>query len=301
MNKRVLYIAAILLIVGFLSFVVAKDAFSITTGAVNNGSKDEIESCISQCPTGCAAPENRICASDGEKYCSTCIIECYGLTVANNSFCSKNKLTKSQITNITHAKNRIKVNATLAECPEKCTCTGSAVKCILANGSREMTITAGKSGNTIIQIKGVNGSTNVTLYKADGKLYGVFKNNTKEVKMLPDQVLYKITEKTAKKFEDEKIELTEDGDYKYQAKEKAKLFFIIPVKVPVDAGIDSGTGKIIRFKKAWWAVFTKEDNSNLIMGNSCGTVTPGYNDDCCQSKGFDVWNEETAECEFSSA
>jgi len=65
-------------------------------------------------------------------------------------------------------KERINVN-----CPETCTCTGSTIKCTLANG-REMTIFAGNSGNVIVQVKGENMSTNVTLYKADGKLYGVF-------------------------------------------------------------------------------------------------------------------------------
>ena len=117
--------------------------------------------------------------------------------------------------------------------------------------------------------------------------------------MLPDQVKEKIRERLQRQLEDEKIELSEDGTYLYQAKNKARLFAVFPVKVKVVAEVNSETGEVIKFKKAWWAFLAKEEG-DLIVGASCGTVTPGYNDECCVNKGYDLYNTETGECEFNS-
>ncbi len=220
--------------------------------------------------------------------------------VQNANACS-NEQESPKISKTCEEKERINIKQKQTECPEKCECSGSTTKCWLANGTREMTVRAGNSGNIIIQTKGINGSTKVFLYKSDdGKLYGVFKGNkTREVKMLPDQVQERIRERIARQLEDEEIELNEDGTYDYQGKEKARLFAFIPVKVRVMAEIDSETGEIIKLRKAWWAIFTNKEGEEIV-GASCGTVTPGYNDECCQNKGYDVWNAETAECEFNS-
>ncbi|MCK4553058.1 hypothetical protein KAT80_02550, partial [Candidatus Pacearchaeota archaeon] len=95
--------------------------------------------------------------------------------------------------NQTKKIHRIKPSLPIDECPEGCTCTGSTVKCPINDGGRIMTVYAGKSGNVIVQIKNVNMSTNVTLYKANKTLYGVFRNNqTKEIKVFPDEVKEKI-------------------------------------------------------------------------------------------------------------
>jgi len=196
-------------------------------------------------------------------------------------------------------KEKIKIRARLTECPESCECSGSTIKCILQNG-REMTIHAGKSGNIIVQVKGVNMSTNVTLYRGEnGTLHGIFNGKEKRIKMLPDQVKEKIREKIARQLENENIQLNEDGTYQYEGKERARLFAFIPVKVMVRAELDPETGEVIRLRKTWWAVFTREEGGEIV-GASCGTVTPGYNDQCCKDKGYDVYNQETAECEFNS-
>lgn len=201
------------------------------------------------------------------------------------------------------AKEKINVHQKQSECPEECTCTGSVTKCTLANGTREMTIHAGKSGNIIVQVRGINMTTNVTLYKSDdGKLYGVFKNNeTKQVKMLPDQVKEKVKEKLARQLESESITLNDNGTYNYQGKENAKLFAFIPVKVMVRAELNPQTGEVIKLNKAWWAVFTKEDAGGMIVGASCGTVSPDSRNECCVNKGYDAWNADKAECEFNSS
>jgi hypothetical protein len=301
-----------------VSFAAALD-IGITTGAINNVSSidNEVQQCINNCPTGCAAPEYRICASDGEKYCNTCTIECYGLTEVDDSVCEngntdkinaaisakRTNLTTSQIKNIITTRNKLKFeDRTKIPCPTSCICTGSTMKCTLLGG-REITIFAGNSGNVIVQVKGENMTTKVTLYKSpDGKVYGIFKNNeTRIIKMLPDQVREKIKERIKTKLENENITLNENGSYEYTAQKRAKLFFIFPVRMAVRAEIDSETGEVIKISKPkWWAFLAKDESSEQIVGASCGTVTPGENDNCCKNKGYDVWNAETSECEFSS-
>ncbi len=215
----------------------------------------------------------------------------------------KNKLNNEQIKKIFTVKNRINNAIANGECPEKCTCTGSVTKCQLQNGTREMTIRAGNSGNMIMQVKGINATTRIILYKSeDGRLYGIFKNNeTKIVKMLPNQVRERIKERLKKQLENENITLNENGTYDYDGEKKAKLFFIIPVKVLVQAEIDPETGKVLEIKNSWWSFLAKDDNEEQIVGASCGTVTPGQNDACCKNKEYDFWNATATECQFNSS
>jgi hypothetical protein len=211
----------------------------------------------------------------------------------------KGNLTEAQIKAIITVRNKVKFTEKYGECPVECTCTGSTIKCTLASG-REMTILAGKSGNIIFQVKGVDASTNVTLYKSEGKLYGIFKNNeTRIVRMFPDQIKERIREMIKAKLQNENITLNEDGTYNYTAQKRARLFFIFPVKMVVRAEIDAATGEVLKVSKPKWWGFLAKDEEDMIVGASCGTVTPGENDACCQTKGFDVWNSETQRCEFS--
>jgi eight-cysteine-cluster-containing protein len=229
-----------------------------------------------------------------EKYNAKCLCE--------NNKCKWNRLNDKEIKNISIEKNRLRFeNKTAIKCPDNCACDGSTVKCELKDG-REMTIFAGKSGNIIIQIKGENMTTNVTLYKSeDGKVYAILKNNeTREVRMLPDQIKERMRERLQRNFENENITLDENGTYKYEGKKEARLFFIFPVKVKVTSEINPETGNITKIKVPWWSFLAKDKPAEPIMGASCGTVTPGYNDKCCQTKGYDYWNNVTNDCEFSN-
>ena len=167
--------------------------------------------------------------------------------------------TKAKIKKIIQTKNKLKIHAKIGKiCPIGCTCSGSVMKCKINRG-KEMTIRAGKSGNTIVQIKGINMSTKVELYKDENKVYGVFKNNkTKEIKVLPDQVREKIKQKIKAKLQDEEIELNEAGVYKIQARKKAKLFFIFPVKEQVEMQMNSETGEMIRKRNSWWGFLARD-------------------------------------------
>ncbi len=48
----------------------------------------DIEDCLAGCGVGCPAPEFQPCASDGNFYCNTCIIGCYGLDVLDPVSCA---------------------------------------------------------------------------------------------------------------------------------------------------------------------------------------------------------------------
>ncbi|MBU3906942.1 MAG: hypothetical protein KKA64_01695 [Nanoarchaeota archaeon] len=181
------------------------------------------------------------------------------LAVSDNANGQGNNIsTKSQIKEIIQEKNRIKFEEkTGQECPENCTCTGVAVKCALEDGSREMTVYA-QSGNKIVIVKGINMTTNVTLYHHNKTVYGVFKNNeTKEI-ILPDKVKEKIKAKIKAKLENHNITLTEDGIYIVQMNKKARLFFLFPVSEKVDADINAENGEIIRIRNPWWGFLAKD-------------------------------------------
>ena len=214
----------------------------------------------------------------------------------------RHHLTEEQKRELITERNRLRFEDKAGfTCPDNCTCEGSTVKCLLPNGGRELTIYAGESGNIIVQVQGENMTTNVTLYKAnDGKIYAVNKDNkTKEVNLLPDQVKEKIRERLSRQLGNETISLDENGTYQYQGEDNARLFAIFPVKVAVQAQLDSTTGQIVELKKPWWAFLAKDEGQQLV-GASCGTVTPGYNDQCCQTKGYNFWNATAAECQFSN-
>lgn len=167
-------------------------------------------------------------------------------------------LTQTQIKDIIQERKRIRVQE--GECPENCTCIGSVMRCSLENGGREMTVTAGQSGNIIMQVKGVNMSTNVTLYKSENKVYGTFKNNeTRTINFLPDQVQERIKERIRARLENQTIELDEDGVYQIQAQKRARLFFIFPVREKVMAQINSETGEVIRVRNPWWGFLAKDE------------------------------------------
>lgn len=202
-------------------------------------------------------------------------------------------LTQAQVRNIVRDRNRLGVNDT--EVPENCTRTGSVVKCNI-NGGRVMTVTAGKSGNVIVQVKGVNMSTNVTLYKANRTIYGVFEGNeTKAINYMPDQVREKIREKLRANLENETFELDENGTYHMHAEKKAKLFGLFKVRERIRADINAETGEITRTRGPWWG-FLATDEPSEIVGEFCGTVSPTGRNECCQRKGFAGWDNQTNEC-----
>jgi hypothetical protein len=219
-----------------------------------------------------------------------------------NQKSGENKLTDSQITNMFTAKNKIKVSAETGECPNNCTCTANVTKCIFANRGKEMTVVAGKSGIVIMQVKGVNASASVTLYKSDGKIYAVNKDNeTREIKMFPNQVRERIRERLQRQLENENITLDNNSLYQYKAEKRARLFLLFPVRVAVQAELNPETGKVLRLRNSWWSFLAKDESSGQLIGTSCGTVTPGYNDECCQNKDYDFWNATSEECEFNAS
>ncbi|MBU2562443.1 MAG: PepSY domain-containing protein [Nanoarchaeota archaeon] len=272
---------------------------SICSDCGNNICEDWENEC--SCSKDCLVESN--CAKESET-CGTIvgIYCCSGLTCEYNKKGGRTTTDESgtciteKIKPMIKERNRLQIRVT-GECPEECSCDGSAIKCEFKN-RREMTIRAGKSGNMIIQTKEANASTKVELYKSNESVYGVFRGNkTKEI-ILPDRVKEKIKERVRARLENHEITLDEEGVYHVQAKKRARLFFLIPVKEDIASEVDAETGEVIRIRHPWWGFLARDTpDTEELVGESCGTVTPGQNDACCQTKGYEKWNSETEECE----
>ena len=208
-------------------------------------------------------------------------------------------LTQEQTKKIIQEQKRLRVHAEDSECPEDCTCSGSTTKCWF-NGQREMTIQAGESGNTIIQVKGIQAQTKVQLYKEDGKLYAQFKNNVAKRILSPEQIQEKIQERLQiRNCSCENMELDEDGNYQVQTQKQAKLLGLFKVQKKIRFEYDAGNGELIRQQNSWWGFLARDVEEEPIVGATCGTVSPDSRDQCCQNRGYDIYDLDKGECIFS--
>lgn len=228
------------LIAVMFAVLIAGFAIAADNAGLGNNADDEDKSSKSPCYSYVGGTKYECCLNEGYSGWDQEELKCIG-----------HKLNSTQIAKIKGNHNKIDSSFNQSNCPSNCTCSGSVTKCWL-NGTRVMTIAAGKSGNIIIQVKGINASTNVTLYKSDGKLYGEFKNNKTKRIMTPEQIEEKIKEKNQVKWEEHNITLDENGYYQMQSKKKARLFLIIPVREKVKTQIDAETGEIIKLRNPWW-------------------------------------------------
>jgi len=138
------------------------------------------------------------------------------------------------------------------ECPENCTCAGNTIKCETENG-RVMTVIAGKSGNIIIQTKGINATTSVILIKNASGTWGNFSGKIKEIKYMPDEIKERVLKKL--KIEtctDCDMVLNEDGNYVMNINGTYKVLWIFLKKAIVVTKVNSETGEVIVLKKPWW-------------------------------------------------
>lgn len=181
------------------------------------------------------------------------------------------------------------------ECVEGCKCQGVVIKCETEDG-REMTVYT-KSGNIIFQVKNVNASTQVTLYHHNKTIYAELPNGTiKEIEIMPDKVKEKLEEKLKTKLEEKNITLNKDGFYEIQMQKRSRLFFLFPVREKVQAQVNAENGEIVKLRNPWWGFLAKDIKEEPLLGESCGTVTPGMNDECCQNKGYNSWDPNNQEC-----
>lgn len=175
------------------------------------------------------------------------------------------------IQKVIQTRNRLMIQQSNGTCPENCTCDGSSMKCQTQDGNREMIIRSGNSGNTIVQVKNSEMNTNVALFKADdGEVFGVFKGEQTKRIILPDEARERIKEKMKERIkenererkqimlEDEEMELNEEGVYEHQARKRAKLFWVIPVKERVNTQIDAETGSVIKQRNSWWGFLARD-------------------------------------------
>ena len=167
-------------------------------------------------------------------------------------------ISADKVKEIIQNRNRLRINQT-SECPERCACSGSVISCRSAQG-KEITIRAGNSGNTIVQVRGAEVQTKAELYQSNGKFYGIFKNNqTKEIKVLPDQIREKVRERLNNSNSTYNMTLDADGNYEIQTQQRARLLGFIKVQQRLKIQVNSETGEITQTKKPWWSFLASTD------------------------------------------
>lgn len=172
-----------------------------------------------------------------------------------------------------HRRNRLRINQ--SELPENCTRTGSVIKCNI-EGGRVMAIMAGRSGNIILKVRGINMTTSMELYHHNGKVYGALGDNESIlINYFPDQIREIIRNRINTDIEyEEEIELDENGLYRVKTKKKARLFYLIPVREKVRAQVNPETGEIIKIRNPWWGFLAKdvvdddEDDNNTDLNET---------------------------------
>lgn len=167
-------------------------------------------------------------------------------------------------------RNRLGLNE--SQIPEDCTVTGSVIRCNI-EGGRVMVVMAGRSGNTVVKVSGVNMTTRSELYHHNGKVYGVFDDNeTKAIEYLPDQIREIVRARIQAQIEgNETIDLTEEGEYRVWVRKRARFLGIFKVKEKVRFHIDPETGEILNIRAPWWSFLTidvEEEETNST--NSTG-------------------------------
>jgi len=264
MKKSLVIVMFAVLLVGF--------AIAENENSKGNSNLEDNETIVgASCGTVSPGYQDECCLNKGYEGWDDEEFECIGeqnreqernMVGATNQY-QKRTLTQAQIQNIVKERNKLKVrSANSSECPNDCTCSGSTTKCSFGNGTRSMSIYAGNSGNVIVQVKNMNMSTNVSLYKSeDGKVYGTFKGNKTFEVMMPDEIKERIQNQTRAMIQNEFMNLTEDG-YHIQAQKRARLFFIFPLKEKVQFNVDPETGEIINKKASWWGFLAKDIRSN---------------------------------------
>lgn len=175
------------------------------------------------------------------------------IRAGNNTQVNTN--TETQI----RTQERIRIYSNESDCPENCTCSGSTTKCRIGE-NREMTIRAGNSGNTIVQVKEANMSTNVTLYRENNSVYGQFRNQNRTI-IMPDEVQARIQERINARINNTEIELREDGNYYVQTQKQSRLFLLFPVREKIQLEINAENGEILRVRNPWWGFLAKDETN----------------------------------------
>lgn len=264
MNKKIIFSISLILLVGLVVFVSAKncevkeDCYPAGFVPSNCGT---FYSCMnSQCISGsnsCAVPNTTTGGSAPNPTAGTCP---QGCTCTLNSV---NCGPQSGTAPIPSA----------GTCPLECTCTENAISCTLGEESPSADVVDSETGagsgqtekdSSIVEItrnkEQQTMSINVGETKAlttaeviikERKLYVKSGETEKQVKVMPN---------TASEIAVERlgnlgftIELKETGNYELKAEKQARFLFIFPLTAKVSASIDVETGKINSITKPWWS------------------------------------------------
>src|SRR5690606_37758127 len=54
------------------------------SGELCEADEPDVEACVNDCGIGCPAPQFQTCGEDGQRYCGTCVMACYGVEEADD-------------------------------------------------------------------------------------------------------------------------------------------------------------------------------------------------------------------------
>jgi hypothetical protein len=158
-----------------------------------------------------------------------------------------------------------------SECMEGCKCVGAVVSCESETG-KTMTITAGKSGNTIvITIEKTNMTTDLeieaeTTGDNKTKLSVKLSNGSKkELKTMPNEAekvaLERVKVQACNSENNCNLTLKEEKEklkYELQLERHSRILAIFAKKMQVKTEIDTDTGEVTNVAKPWWAFLATE-------------------------------------------
>ena len=128
------------------------------------------------------------------------------------------------------------------------------VKVETINGTEELSIKKGISGQLSLRSKKATAVTNENLIAQENKLFIDTIEGKQEIKILPNSASEIAIESVIQTVKE--IELKEDAAkpvYSVKGTKQARILFIFPVTLEIETKIDAKKGNIISVKKPWWS------------------------------------------------
>ena len=186
---------------------------------------------------------------------------CLGSGIENIQDRTRERIERIQNqTKVNPARQRVLNYINATECPEGCRCVGATIRCVLEDGTREMVVVAGASGNVIIQSKSVNATTSVEIIREDNETFMNISGQIRKMSVMPDEAFERIKEriKVSECRQDNcNIELDEKGKYHIKVQRRSRIFGIIPRNMNVNAEVDAESGEF-KINKPWWSFIASE-------------------------------------------
>jgi hypothetical protein len=113
--------------------------------------------------------------------------------------------------------------------------------------------------NVTINVSGISARTPENMKIENEKIAVVTSTGIKEIKVLPDELVDKLSKESVFKQDIEDITLKVENEmpvYNVKSKVPVKILGLIPAEMNIKAKIDAQTGRVLRVDRPWWHFFT---------------------------------------------